>query len=100
MSGLFPRHRTRPSMSTKADKHQSAGQNSSKDSNVLTAREEEVCKLLAYGYTNAEIAQKLVISERTVETHRANILTKLSLKKRSELVRFAIENRLLSRALD
>ena len=74
--------------------------NSRKELGILTSREEEVCKLLAYGHTNAEIAQKLLISERTVETHRAHILTKLSLTKRSELVRFAIENNLLSKTFD
>jgi len=67
---------------------------------VLTTREQEVCKLLAYGHTNAEIAQRLLISERTVETHRANILSKLSLKKRSQLVQFAIKNKLLTKSFD
>ncbi len=62
---------------------------------ILTPREQEVCTLLAYGHTNGEIAQKLFISERTVETHRTNILTKLNLKGRAELVRFAIDNALL-----
>lgn len=66
----------------------------------LTPREQEVCTLLAYGYTNAEVGNRLLISERTVETHRAHILKKLSLTKRSQLVRFAIENKLLSRMLD
>jgi DNA-binding NarL/FixJ family response regulator len=66
---------------------------------VLTLREREICTLLACGYTNAEIAGKLLISERTVETHRTHILKKLSLTKRSELVRFAIENKLLTRAV-
>jgi len=61
----------------------------------LSPREQEVCSLLAYGYTNAEIAQRLFISERTVETHRNNILGKLNLKSRVELVRFAIDNGLL-----
>jgi DNA-binding NarL/FixJ family response regulator len=56
----------------------------------LTAREREVCCFLAYGHTNTEIAQKLFISERTVETHRANLMRKLSLKSRADLVRFAI----------
>ena len=62
----------------------------------LTPRENEVCGLLAYGHTNAEIAEKLFISGRTVETHRANIMGKLGLKGRAELVRFAIENGLLT----
>jgi DNA-binding NarL/FixJ family response regulator len=62
---------------------------------LLTRREVEVCKLLAYGNTNAEIAEQLCISERTVETHRANCMAKLELKSRADLVRIAIENGLL-----
>jgi two-component system response regulator NreC len=63
--------------------------------NLLSPREQEVCTLLAYGHTNSEIAEKLFISERTVETHRANIFSKLNLKNRAELVRFAIDNNLM-----
>jgi DNA-binding NarL/FixJ family response regulator len=63
--------------------------------NLLTHREQEVCSLLAYGHTNSEIAEKLFISERTVETHRSNIFSKLDLKNRAELVRFAIDNNLM-----
>ena len=62
---------------------------------LTTPREREVLRLLAYGHTNAEIAERLCISERTVETHRTNIMAKLELKSRAELVRFAIDNRLL-----
>jgi two-component system response regulator NreC len=62
---------------------------------LTTPREQEVLTLLAYGHTNAEIAEKLCISERTVETHRTNILSKLELRSRAELVRFAIDNGLL-----
>ena len=61
----------------------------------LTPREREVCRLLAYGHTNAEIAEQLAISDRTVETHRSNIMAKLDLKSRAELVRFAIDSGLL-----
>jgi DNA-binding NarL/FixJ family response regulator len=63
--------------------------------NILTPREQEICSLLAYGHTNSEIAEKLFISERTVETHRSNISSKLNLKNRAELVRFAIDNNLM-----
>ncbi len=59
---------------------------------LLTPREAEVCTLLAYGHTNGEIALKLFISERTVETHRTNLMAKLDLRSRAELVRFAIDN--------
>jgi two-component system response regulator NreC len=62
---------------------------------LLTPREQEVCRLLAYGYTNAEVAEKLFISDRTVETHRTNIMSKLGLKSRAELVQFSIDNGLL-----
>jgi two-component system response regulator NreC len=63
--------------------------------NLLTLREQEICRLLAYGHTNSEIAEKLFISERTVETHRSNVFSKLDLKNRAELVRFAIDNNLM-----
>lgn len=59
---------------------------------LLTQREKEVCHLLALGNTNAQIADELCISKRTVETHRANLLAKLELNSRAELVQFAIEN--------
>ena len=62
---------------------------------LMTPRELEVMTLLAYGHTNAEIAEKLCISERTVESHRTNIMTKLEFKSRAELVRFAIDNGML-----
>jgi DNA-binding NarL/FixJ family response regulator len=64
---------------------------------LLTQREQQVCQMLAYGHTNSEIAEKLFISERTVETHRSNIYTKLGLHNRVELVRFAIDNGLMLR---
>lgn len=65
------------------------------DIDQLTKREQEVLKLLAYGYTNVEIAEKLCLSDRTVETHRSNITGKLGFKSRAELVRFALENDLM-----
>ncbi len=61
----------------------------------MTPHELEVLTLLAYGHTNAEIAEKLCISERTVESHRINIMTKMESKSRAELVRFAIDNGIL-----
>ena len=61
----------------------------------LSNREHEVLKLLALGYTNGEIANKLFISVRTAETHRSHILQKLHLATRADLVRYALERRLL-----
>ena len=62
---------------------------------LLTPREREICRLLAFGHTNAEVAGKLAISTRTVETHRNNIMVKLGIKTRAQLVRFSIDNGLM-----
>jgi two-component system response regulator NreC len=56
----------------------------------LTVREAEVLRLIALGHTNVEIARQLGVSARTVETHRANIHSKLGLRTRAELVRYAL----------
>jgi DNA-binding NarL/FixJ family response regulator len=61
----------------------------------LSEREHEVLQLLALGYTNAEIGDRLFISVRTAETHRSHIMRKLHLATRAELVRYAIANGLL-----
>ncbi len=55
---------------------------------VLTPREIEVLRLLARGYTNRQIAERLIISVRTVETHRANITGKLGLRSRVDLINY------------
>jgi len=57
---------------------------------VLTAREDEVVKLIAEGHSSKEIARALVISVKTVERHRANVLEKLGMRDRTELTRYAI----------
>jgi len=62
----------------------------------LTAREREVLALIAEGLTNREIAEQLVISVRTVERHRENIVNKLNLHSRVELVKYAIRKGLIS----
>ena len=61
----------------------------------LTPRETEVIKLIAESYTNRQIAEALVISEKTVERHRANILEKLGMHDRVQLTRYAIRRGLL-----
>jgi DNA-binding NarL/FixJ family response regulator/anti-sigma regulatory factor (Ser/Thr protein kinase) len=63
--------------------------------NRLTRREQEVVKLIADSRTSREIAEKLVISEKTVERHRTNILIKLGLKDRVALTRYAIRRGLI-----
>jgi two-component system response regulator NreC len=60
------------------------------DSENLSAREQEVLELLATGLSNDEIADKLVISKHTVARHRENLMRKLGLHTRSELVKYAI----------
>lgn len=57
---------------------------------AITDREEEILKLVAEGHSSKEIADMLVISVKTVERHRANLLQKLGLKDRLELTRYAI----------
>jgi two-component system response regulator NreC len=61
----------------------------------LSNREREVLRLLALGHTNQEIAQKLNISVRTSEAHRAHIMQKLRLSTRADLVRYALGRGLL-----
>jgi DNA-binding NarL/FixJ family response regulator len=63
--------------------------------NPLTPREEEVTKLIAEGNTTKQIAALLVLSEKTVERHRANILEKLGLRDRVDLTRYAIRRGLI-----
>ncbi|MEB3222030.1 MAG: response regulator transcription factor [Candidatus Sericytochromatia bacterium] len=62
----------------------------------LTPREREILGLVARGMTNQEIAEDLVISVRTVETHRAHVMDKLGFKNRAELVSYAIRRGILS----
>lgn len=57
---------------------------------LLTAREREVLHLAAQGLNNADVGERLSISPRTAETHRANLLRKLGLQTQTELVRYAI----------
>jgi DNA-binding NarL/FixJ family response regulator len=61
----------------------------------LTPRESEIVKLIAEGYNNKQIAEELVISEKTVERHRANLLEKLGMHDRVELTRYAIRRGLV-----
>jgi two-component system, NarL family, response regulator NreC len=61
----------------------------------LSERETDVLRLIAFGHTNAEIAEKLYISIRTVETHRAHIQQKLGVSSRAELVRCALSRGLV-----
>ena len=63
---------------------------------LLTARELEVVKLVAEGHTSDEIAELLVISRKTVDRHRANILEKLEMRDRVDVTRYAIRRGLVA----
>lgn len=62
----------------------------------LSKREMEVLALIAEGYTNAEIADKLFTSKRTIETHRQNLLEKTNCKNTATLIRYALQRGLIS----
>jgi two-component system response regulator NreC len=62
----------------------------------LSEREVDVLRLIALGHTNAEVADQLYLSVRTVETHRAHIQQKLRLSTRAELVQYALEHKLIN----
>lgn len=63
---------------------------------VLTKREKEIVKLIAEGFTNAQIAQQLFLSVDTVDTHRKNLYTKLNVKNTALLIRYALDNGMIS----
>lgn len=71
------------------DDPEAAGQSS------LTSREKEILRLLVEGYSNKEIAEKLVISPSTVHSHRTNLMAKLNLHSRHELIQYARKRGLL-----
>ncbi|MBI9056870.1 response regulator transcription factor [Labilibaculum sp. DW002] len=61
----------------------------------LSQRELEVLKLICDGYSNAEIAEELFISQRTVDRHRSNLLSKTSCKNSTSLVMYAVKNKII-----
>jgi DNA-binding NarL/FixJ family response regulator len=63
---------------------------------LLTNREREVLQLTVEGHTCADIAEKLFISARTVESHRANLMKKLGVKNQKDLIRFVMQHGLIS----
>ena len=61
----------------------------------VTPREKEVLELIAEGYTNPQIAEKLLVSPFTVDSHRKNLIAKLNVKNTASLVRLAVERNLI-----
>lgn len=62
---------------------------------VLTRREKEILELIAEGYTNPQIAEKIFLSQFTIDTHRKNLLAKLNVKNTASLIRLAVEQKLI-----
>ncbi len=62
---------------------------------ALTPRERDILQLVAEGHTSAAIAERLGISPRTVEVHRANLLHKLGLRTQTDVIRYALRRGLL-----
>ena len=62
---------------------------------VLTPREKEILELIAEGYTNPQIAEKIFLSQFTVDSHRKNLLAKLNVKNTATLIKFAVEHKLI-----
>lgn len=63
---------------------------------TLTTREREVLQLAAEGHTNAQISERLFVSPRTIETHRANLMRKLGLQNHGDLIRYAVKRGVIS----
>jgi two-component system response regulator NreC len=61
----------------------------------ITPREKEVLELISKGYTNREIAKEIYISEKTVKSHRQKLLIKFKVKNTAQLIRTAIENKVI-----
>ncbi len=64
-------------------------------SNGLTPREREILQLIAEGYTNKEIAEILSLSVKTIQSHRSNLMSKLDLHDRGELIKYAIQKKII-----
>jgi two-component system response regulator NreC len=72
------------------------GSGSGRPVNILSRRELQVLRLVARGYTSAQIAKQIFVGVKTIETYRARFAEKLGLRKRSEVIRFAVQMGLLT----
>jgi len=77
--------------------HRQESADGEKKEEILSNREKEVLRLVALGYTNKQIAKELVVSIKTVESHKARIREKLNMSYRSDLVKYAIQKGLIDR---
>ncbi len=83
-----------PTMAESLTKHISETGSASPSFQQLNARELEILQLIAHGFTNKEIAERMFLSVKTVEAHRSKIYKKLDLKTRADAVNYAIEHKL------
>lgn len=92
------RHYLSPPLSERAiETYRAQAQSAPLDSyEALTTREREVLQLAAEGHTNAEIAARISLSPRTVETHRSHLMRKLGLHSQTELIRYALRRGIIS----
>jgi len=66
------------------------------NADILSTREQEIVRLTILGFTNMQISEKLFISAKTVENHKANIMQKLNLKSKAELIQYGITNKYIT----
>ncbi|GBF10492.1 response regulator transcription factor [Tepidibacillus sp. HK-1] len=86
-----------PSLFTKSVNHDQEEKNDEGVlEEILSTREKEVLKYIALGYTHQEIADTLFISAKTVDTYKSRIMEKINVKKRSDLVRYALKQGIIS----
>jgi two-component system, NarL family, response regulator NreC len=74
----------------------SARTGSKRPVNILSRRELQVLRLVAWGYTSAQIATQIFVGVKTIETYRSRLAEKLGLKTRSDVIRFAVQMGLLT----
>ncbi|MDE3088984.1 MAG: response regulator transcription factor, partial [Chloroflexota bacterium] len=84
-----------PTMAKKLMSDYLKGRRIGNQSDPLTPREREVLKFIAEGKTNREIAEELVLSQNTVQTHRLHLMEKLNLHNRTELIKYAMRRGLI-----
>ncbi len=77
------------------DNNHNEHKNNCSDKSLLTQREKEVIHYISLGYTNQEIADMLYVSVKTSEKHKSNIMEKLNLKRRHDIVKYALNNKLV-----
>ncbi|MYL35780.1 response regulator [Pontibacillus yanchengensis] len=82
------------------DQLEKLSQHRGKESSILSTREKEIVRLTILGYSNKQISERLYISPKTVENHKANIMQKLGLKNKSEMIQYGINNSYLDLKLN